>query len=132
MRIVADLALQGRRDMTTGANEDGFHLRGVDVARDIRVGDWLDLREVRAGESCPACGNALAVVRRSRPATSSSSAPGTARRWLRRHRRDGRRAADRDGLVRHRHRARARLDRRDAPRTRTASCGPSRSRRSRW
>jgi prolyl-tRNA synthetase len=63
VRIVADLALQGRRDMTTGANEDGFHLRGVDVARDIRVGDWLDLREVRAGESCPACGNALAVVK---------------------------------------------------------------------
>src|SRR4030095_14523554 len=63
VRLVAARALQGRRDMTTGANEDGFHLRGVDVARDIRVGDWLDLREVRAGESCPACGNALAVVK---------------------------------------------------------------------
>ena len=49
--------------MTTGANEDGFHLRGVDVARDLRVDAWLDLREVRAGEACPACGGALAVIK---------------------------------------------------------------------
>ena len=63
VKVYADPALQGRRDMTTGANEDGFHLRGVDVARDIAVSEWLDLREVRAGEACPACGGALGVVK---------------------------------------------------------------------
>ena len=61
--IYADEALRGRRDMTTGANEDGFHLRGVDVARDVRVDQWLDLREVRAGQACPACGGPLAVAK---------------------------------------------------------------------
>ena len=60
-RVFADLALQGRRAMTTGANEDGFHLRGVDVARDIAVSGWLDLRAVAAGEPCPLCGGALSV-----------------------------------------------------------------------
>ena len=59
--IVADLALQGRREMVTGANEDDHHLRGVDVERDIRVGTWLDLREVKAGEACPMCDSPLAV-----------------------------------------------------------------------
>ncbi len=59
--ILADEALRGRRDMVTGANEDGFHLRGVDVERDIPVRHWLDLREVREGEPCPMCGGALAV-----------------------------------------------------------------------
>jgi len=44
LAIVADLALRGRRDMVTGANEDDHHVRGVDVERDIAVGDWLDLR----------------------------------------------------------------------------------------
>ena len=63
MRIVADAALQGRRDMTTGANRDDFHLRGVDVARDIAVGDWLELREVKAGEPCPMCGAPLGVAK---------------------------------------------------------------------
>jgi prolyl-tRNA synthetase len=53
LHIVADLALRGRRDMVTGANEDDHHVRGVDVERDIAVGDWFDLREVNAGEACP-------------------------------------------------------------------------------
>jgi prolyl-tRNA synthetase len=61
LKVVADPALEGRRDMTTGANEDGFHLRGVDVARDLAVAGWADLREVREGEGCPLCGNPLAI-----------------------------------------------------------------------
>jgi prolyl-tRNA synthetase len=61
--VVADLALQGRRDMTTGANIDDVHLTGVDVSRDIAVGRWADLREVTAGEPCPACGTPLELVR---------------------------------------------------------------------
>lgn len=63
VRIVADTALEGRRGMTTGANRDEFHLRGVDVARDIAVGEWFDLREVKAGEPCPMCGAALGVAK---------------------------------------------------------------------
>ncbi|GAB4052192.1 proline--tRNA ligase [Catellatospora paridis] len=61
--ILADLALTGRRDMTTGANRDGVHLRGVDVARDIAVDRWADLREVVAGEPCPRCEQPLDVLR---------------------------------------------------------------------
>ncbi|MFC7245746.1 proline--tRNA ligase [Catellatospora aurea] len=61
--ILADLALRGRRDMTTGANRDGVHLRGVDVERDIPVGRWADLREVVAGEPCARCEQPLDVLR---------------------------------------------------------------------
>ncbi|MEZ4334990.1 MAG: proline--tRNA ligase, partial [Myxococcota bacterium] len=61
--VIADEALRGRRDMVTGANEDGFHLRGVDVERDIDVKAWLDLREVRDGEGCPMCGASIAVFK---------------------------------------------------------------------
>src|SRR5215468_9633449 len=61
--IIADLALQGRRDMTTGANVDDVHLTGVDVERDIPVGRSADLREVRAGEPCPQCGTPLEIIR---------------------------------------------------------------------
>src|SRR5215468_10697281 len=51
--VIADEALRGRRAMVTGANVDDVHLRGVDVGRDIAVGSWADLREVKAGEPCP-------------------------------------------------------------------------------
>ena len=60
--VLADEALRGRRDMVTGANTDDVHLRGVDVARDISVGTWADLREVAAGEPCIRCGEPLEIV----------------------------------------------------------------------
>ncbi|MBA3243399.1 MAG: proline--tRNA ligase [Acidobacteria bacterium] len=55
VRIVADSALRDRRDMTTGANKDDRHLRGVNIERDIRPDSWADLRSVAAGERCPRC-----------------------------------------------------------------------------
>lgn len=55
VRIVADLALRSRRNMTTGANIDDYHLRGIDVGRDIKVDQWADLRTVSSGEQCPQC-----------------------------------------------------------------------------
>jgi len=59
--VLADEALRGRRNLTTGANQDDFHLRGVDLERDVAVGAWHDLRQVAEGEPCPACGAALRV-----------------------------------------------------------------------
>ncbi len=63
LRIIADPALEGRSGMATGANEDDWHYTGVDVGRDIAVGEWADLREVTAGEACAECGGTLEVVR---------------------------------------------------------------------
>jgi prolyl-tRNA synthetase len=55
IHIIADAALKGRRNMTTGANTDDYHIRGVDVERDIRIDQWSDLRTVASGEACPRC-----------------------------------------------------------------------------
>src|SRR4030095_11735623 len=59
--VIADERLQNSIDMTTGANEDGYHLRNVAVSRDIPVDSWADLRLVRPGEACPSCGEPLNV-----------------------------------------------------------------------
>ncbi len=61
--ILADERLRGANDMTTGANEDGFHLRGVSVGRDILPTSWFDLRTVTAGEPCAKCGKPLKIQR---------------------------------------------------------------------
>ncbi|HEY6070847.1 MAG TPA: YbaK/EbsC family protein, partial [Chthoniobacterales bacterium] len=55
LRIIADIGLKGRRNMTTGANKDDHHIRGVDIERDIEVDQWADLRTVNSGETCPRC-----------------------------------------------------------------------------
>ena len=62
LRIVADTALKNRRNMTTGANKDDHHLRGVNIARDISVDDWFELRMVESGEGCPKCGAGVLEV----------------------------------------------------------------------
>jgi prolyl-tRNA synthetase len=59
LAIIADEALRGRLNLATGANEDDWHYRGVDVDRDIKVGKWADLRSVESGEPCSVCGEPL-------------------------------------------------------------------------
>lgn len=64
--VLVDPALATRTDMVTGANEDGFHLRGVDVARDVLASPHArqaELRTVRAGEGCPQCDGTLDVFK---------------------------------------------------------------------
>ena len=62
IQIIADDALNGRRNMTTGANKDDHHIRGVDVQRDIHVDRWADLRTVTSGELCAKCGTGTLEV----------------------------------------------------------------------
>lgn len=62
--IIADFTVQNRKNMTTGANKDGYHLRGVEVARDLQIDKFADLREVQAGELAPdASGGALEIYK---------------------------------------------------------------------
>ena len=48
--VYADNQLKEGAGMTTGANKDGFHIRNVNVARDLSQVQFLDLRTVREGE----------------------------------------------------------------------------------
>jgi prolyl-tRNA synthetase len=63
LTIYADEVLRAAAGMTTGANEDGFHLRNVDVDRDIKVTQWADLRTVLVGELCVTTGQPLKIRR---------------------------------------------------------------------
>jgi prolyl-tRNA synthetase len=63
VKVYADERLQGANDMTTGANEDGFHFCNVSMERDIKVTAWFDLRTVTAGEPCVKCGKPLKIRR---------------------------------------------------------------------
>jgi prolyl-tRNA synthetase len=60
LRILADLALQGRRNMIAGANQDHYHLRNVTPGEDFSA-EFIDLRQVAAGDACPNCGKPLTL-----------------------------------------------------------------------
>ncbi len=63
VKVLADERLRGANDMTTGANEDGFHLKSVSIERDIKVTSWHDLRTVKEGEPCAKCAKPLKIQR---------------------------------------------------------------------
>ena len=52
VKIIADRKVQDVRNAVVGANEDGYHLTGVNPGRDFTA-DYVDIREVREGEISP-------------------------------------------------------------------------------
>jgi prolyl-tRNA synthetase len=61
MRILADLALRGRRNMIAGANRDDYHLRYVTPDEDFEP-EWHDLRQACPGDNCARCGGMIEGV----------------------------------------------------------------------
>ena len=61
--IFADYAIRLVGNGTTGANKDGFHLRNVNVVRDLAITKFGDFRTVRAGEPDVKSGQPLKIDR---------------------------------------------------------------------
>jgi prolyl-tRNA synthetase len=60
MRIVVDLALEGRRNMIAGANRNDYHLRNVTPGRDFHS-EYADIRQAAAGDACAICGAEISI-----------------------------------------------------------------------
>lgn len=61
--VFADHAIRLIGNGTTGANKDGFHLRNVNVTRDLAITRFGDFRRVRAGEPDVKSGQPLQIRR---------------------------------------------------------------------
>ena len=61
--VFADHAIRLIGNGVTGANKDGFHLRNVNVTRDLAITKFGDFRRVRPGEPDPKSGKPLQVKR---------------------------------------------------------------------
>jgi prolyl-tRNA synthetase len=60
MPVMADLALEGRRNMIAGANKNDYHLRNVTPGRDFKP-EFVDIRQVNAGDICAVCNGPLSL-----------------------------------------------------------------------
>lgn len=62
-KIIADLRLRDANNLYSGANENDYHLGGIDLKRDLTVQnlEYFDLRKVTSGEPCIKCKNKLEV-----------------------------------------------------------------------
>jgi prolyl-tRNA synthetase len=62
LRVLADDALRGRRNMIAGANKDDYHLRHVTPGEDFQS-EYFDLRQSAPGDTCANCGAVLDIVK---------------------------------------------------------------------
>jgi len=63
LRIIADYALEGMRNVVVGANKADAHLVNANVGRDFRVDEFADIRLAQEGDSCPRCPGHLQISR---------------------------------------------------------------------
>ena len=61
-KVFADTSLESQKGLITGANKDMYHLKGVNIERDIKVDKYVDLKLVNDGDKCKNC-NALLKVK---------------------------------------------------------------------
>ncbi len=61
--VIADEVIARRRNLVTGANRRGWHLRNFNLARDARVDSLIRLAEAAAGDPCGNCGEPLRICR---------------------------------------------------------------------
>jgi prolyl-tRNA synthetase len=54
--ILADLDIQNMSNFVTGANEKDAHLLHVNMERDFKVSQFVDIRKFFLGDRCPLCG----------------------------------------------------------------------------
>jgi prolyl-tRNA synthetase len=59
LEVIADEALR-EGQYVAGANEDGWHLRGVQAGRDYEP-TFADIRQAKDGDACPECGGTLRI-----------------------------------------------------------------------
>jgi prolyl-tRNA synthetase len=62
MRVIADQALRGRRNMIGGANKNDYHLRHVTPDEDFHP-EYFDLRQVVEGDGCIQCAGVLRLIK---------------------------------------------------------------------
>ncbi len=61
MLVYADELLRNTQGMITGANRDGYHVRGLNLERDVKITDFANLRNTKVGDHCIKCDGDIAI-----------------------------------------------------------------------
>jgi len=59
--LLVDKALEGRKNLISGANQEDYHLKNITPGETFQATAYADLRSVTAGEPCPGCGSPLRI-----------------------------------------------------------------------
>ncbi|PIE69869.1 MAG: proline--tRNA ligase [Deltaproteobacteria bacterium] len=60
-KIYADFELQTATDWVAGANKKDTHVLHLDIARDVKLTGYADLRQITKDDVCPRCGESITL-----------------------------------------------------------------------
>jgi prolyl-tRNA synthetase len=63
VKIIADYSLSSMTNFVMGANKEDYHVKNVNIGRDVSVAAFADLRIARETDFCARCGCALRFAR---------------------------------------------------------------------
>ena len=62
--VLYDKSLEGRNNLSCGANEAEHHYKGLDMERDVPNAEYHDFAKIQAGGICPKCGKKTVKISR--------------------------------------------------------------------
>ena len=63
-KVVYDKSLKGIESFVAGANEEGFHYKGVNIERDIGEVEYVEVAKAYNGGVCPICGKPTIMLKK--------------------------------------------------------------------
>ena len=62
--VLSDKSLEGRNNLSCGANEAEHHYKGLDMERDVPNAEYHDFAKIQEGGICPKCGKKTVKISR--------------------------------------------------------------------
>ncbi len=63
IKVIVDLEVKGMVNFITGANKTDYHLINVNINRDTKNLEFVDIRTIGVGDQCPKCQNDISIAR---------------------------------------------------------------------
>lgn len=63
-KVVYDKSLTGIESFVAGANEEGYHYKGLNIARDVGKVEYVEVAKAYDGGICPVCGRPTITLKR--------------------------------------------------------------------
>lgn len=54
--VIYDKSLEGEKNLVAGANKVNYHIKGVNVVRDLKDAKFVDVSKITTEDMCPVCG----------------------------------------------------------------------------
>jgi prolyl-tRNA synthetase len=61
--VLFDASLKEEKNLVVGANKVDYHIKGISVSRDLKIEEFVDVAEVKEGQTCACCDGKLQFKR---------------------------------------------------------------------